>query len=549
MTTYIKIIFIISIVFNFSYSDTLENIQELSIKEDAKSQYELGKIYRKNGEYIKAFEYFQKSANQGYDKAEFILGYMYSHGEGIEKDYQKAIQWYEKSANQNNSNAQFNLATMYSHGEGIEKDYQKAIEWYEKSANQNNSNAQSNLGNMYRDAEGVAKDIQKAIQWYEKSANQGNPYAYYNLGAMYLNGKEVKKDYKKAVELLKKSLNQKDKLPQEYIDKLCKIVPEVCTSTNIEQKPSFDCKNIKKDSVESLICKSNNLSKLDVELNEIYKKLLQIIPEKKELIQEQREFLKDRETCTNEDCIKNIYQDRLYILNSIYKFINVNLDDYKSQKIKYVDIGDFIYLNEIKNKLFVNKLLNILDIFEKNNYILFEDGFLIRFYDVRISNGIYYANTKTGKIKKIADGEIKDNWFIVKNSNPIKVVFKSGDGVHGVGYESIESTTIQDGENIENKVILETQYDMESGFCNRAEILGIRKSGDIKNFEYDETKNLLKIDFIEQDCSTNKYKEKILLYDLVKDKFDNDKTIEQELFYDDKKDILIDKQGNIKDKF
>jgi len=43
---------------------------------------------------------------------------------------------------------------------------------------------------------------------------------------------------------------------------------------------------------------------------------------------------------------------------------------------------------------------------------------------------------------------------------------------------------------------------MESGFCNRAEILGIRKSGDIKNFEYD-----------------------------------------------DKKDILIDKQGNIKDKF
>ncbi|MDN5054876.1 tetratricopeptide repeat protein [Aliarcobacter butzleri] len=514
MKTYIKIIFIISIMFNFSYSDTLENIQELSIKEDAKSQYELGKIYRKNGEYKKAFEYFQKSANQ------------------------------------NNSNAQFNLATMYSHGEGVEKDYQKAIQWYEESANQNNSNAQCNLATMYRNGEGVAKDIQKAIQWYEKSANQGNPYAYYNLGAMYLNGKEVIKDYKKAVELLKKSLNQKDKLQQEYIDKLCKIVPEVCTNTNIEQKPSFDCKNIKKDSVESLICKSNNLSKLDVELNEIYKKLLQIIPEKKELIQEQREFLKDRKTCTNEDCIKNIYKDRLYILNSIYKFINVNLDDYKSQKIKYVDIGDFIYLYEIKNKLFVNKLLNILDIFEKNNYILFEDGFLLRYYlDVRGKSGIYYVDTKTGKIKKIADGEIKDNWFIVKNSNPIKVVFKSGDGVHGVGYESIESTTIQDGENIENKVILETQYDMESGFCNRAEILGIRKSGDIKNFEYDETKNLLKIDFIEQDCSTNKYKEKILLYDLIKDKFDNDKTIEQELFYDDKKDILIDKQGNIKDKF
>ncbi|WP_419678057.1 lysozyme inhibitor LprI family protein [Aliarcobacter lanthieri] len=292
---------------------------------------------------------------------------------------------------------------------------------------------------------------------------------------------------------------------------------------NIEfYKPSFDCENVKKYSVESLICKSNDLSKLDVELNEIYKKLLQIIPEKKELVQEQREFLKDRETCTNEDCIKNIYKDRLYILNSIYKFINVNLDDYKSQKIKYVDIDDFIYLYEIKSKLFVNKLLNILDIFEKNNYILFEDGFLIRFYDVRISNGIYYADTKTGKIKRVTGEIIEDNnWFIVKNSNPIKVVFKSGDGVHGVGYESIESITIKDGENIENKVIIETQYDMESGFCNRAEILGITKAGDIKNFEYDETKNLLKIDFIEQDCSNKKISNEKLVYDLKKDIFIN----------------------------
>ncbi|MCG3664615.1 hypothetical protein L5F09_02515 [Aliarcobacter butzleri] len=116
------------------------------------------------------------------------------------------------------------------------------------------------------------------------------------------------------------------------------------------------------------------------------------------------------------------------------------------------------------------------------------------------------------------------------------------------------SGNIPDGVSIENNIKEALEYknthnDLESGFCNRAEILGITKAGDIKNFEYDEIKNLLKIDFIEQDCSTNKYKEKILLYDLVKDKFDNDKTIEQELFYDDKKDILIDKQGNIKDKF
>ncbi|RBQ27929.1 lysozyme inhibitor LprI family protein [Aliarcobacter vitoriensis] len=285
-------------------------------------------------------------------------------------------------------------------------------------------------------------------------------------------------------------------------------------------KPSFDCGNVKKDSIEFLICKSNDLSKLDIELNEIYKKLIQIIPEKKTLIEEQREFLKDRKTCTNEDCIKNIYKNRLYILNSIYKFLNVKLDEYKSEKIKYIDIKDFIYLYEVKSNLFTSKLLNIIDIFEKNNYILVEDGFLIRFYDVRLNNGIYYVNNRTGRIKRVVGGII-DNWFIIENYTPTKIVVKILDGHRGLGYESIESITIKDGENIENKVIIETQYDMESGFCNRAEVLGITKAGDIKNFEYDETKNFLKIDFIEQDCSNKKISNEKLVYDLKKDIFIN----------------------------
>ncbi|WP_418187020.1 lysozyme inhibitor LprI family protein [Aliarcobacter lanthieri] len=290
---------------------------------------------------------------------------------------------------------------------------------------------------------------------------------------------------------------------------------------NIEfYKPSFDCENVKKDSVESLICTNSDLSNLDKELNEIYKKLLQIISEKKELIEEQREFLKDREVCTNEDCIKNIYKDRLYILNSIYKFLNVNLDDYKSEKIKYIDIKDFIYLYEVKSNLFTSKLLNIIDIFEKNNYILVEDGFLIRFYDVRLNNGIYYANTKTGKIKRVMGGII-DNWFIIENYTPTKIVVKILDGHSGLGYESIESITMKNNENTENKVILEVEYDMESGLCNRAEILGIIKAGSIEDFEYDETKKLLKIDFIEQDCSNKKISNEKLVYDLKKDIFIN----------------------------
>ena len=69
-------------MFTFSHSVTnqdknLEKIQELSTKEDAKSQFELGKIYQKEKDYKKAFEYFQESANQGYSKAEHRLEICY----------------------------------------------------------------------------------------------------------------------------------------------------------------------------------------------------------------------------------------------------------------------------------------------------------------------------------------------------------------------------------------------------------------------------------------------------------------------------------------
>jgi hypothetical protein len=49
----------------------------------------------------------------------------------------------------------------------------------------------------------------------------------------------------------------------------------------------------------------------------------------------------------------------------------------------------------------------------------------------------------------------------------------------------------------------------------------ITKAGDIENFEYDETKNLLKIDFTEQDCSNKKISNEKLVYDLEKDIFIN----------------------------
>lgn len=68
--------------------------------------YEKGKELSKNGEYDKAFEYYQKAAEKGYALAQFYLGLCYHNGEGVEKNLSEAVKWYRKAADQGHAEAQ-----------------------------------------------------------------------------------------------------------------------------------------------------------------------------------------------------------------------------------------------------------------------------------------------------------------------------------------------------------------------------------------------------------------------------------------------------------
>ncbi len=143
-------------------------------------------------------------------KAQNRLGYMYKKGLGVKQDYKKAFEWYQKSAEQDNSYAQNNLGYNYEKGFGVEQNYKKAFEWYQKSAEQDNSYAQNNLADMYKKGLGVKQDYKKAFEWYQKSAEQDNSYAQNNIGYLFYNGLGMDKDYKKAFELYQKSANQEN---------------------------------------------------------------------------------------------------------------------------------------------------------------------------------------------------------------------------------------------------------------------------------------------------------------------------------------------------
>ena len=116
-------------------------------------------------------------ADTGDPFAQCVLGANYRDGIDLVKDDVKAFEWMEKAAKQGYRIAQYNLGSYYECGEGVAQDYEEALKWYRKAAEQGNSAAQVNLGIMYEYGKGVSQNMEKAIELYRRAAQQGNSYA------------------------------------------------------------------------------------------------------------------------------------------------------------------------------------------------------------------------------------------------------------------------------------------------------------------------------------------------------------------------------------
>ena len=113
-----------------------------------------------NGNYATALKEWRPFAEQGYAFAQFNLGLMSYHGEGVQQDYQEAAKWYRLAAEQGDDRAQTNLGIMYDNGKGVPQDYVIAHMWYNVGSANGNE-----LGGSNRDrlAEKMSSaDISKA---------------------------------------------------------------------------------------------------------------------------------------------------------------------------------------------------------------------------------------------------------------------------------------------------------------------------------------------------------------------------------------------------
>ena len=84
----------------------------------------------------------------------------------------------------------------------------------------------------------------------------------------------------------------------------------VLLGVNVGQAASFDCAKAS-SSVEKAICSNSELSRLDDEMGEIYTEVLKVVADRPGVMIGQRDWLKTRNQCDDDVCIKRMYKVRL----------------------------------------------------------------------------------------------------------------------------------------------------------------------------------------------------------------------------------------------
>ncbi|HPF46303.1 MAG: sel1 repeat family protein [Alphaproteobacteria bacterium] len=68
-----------------------------------------------NGDYALALKEFSAAAEKGDMNAQYNLGVMYEHGNGVEQSDKKAAEWYQKAADNGHPEAPMALQLLYEY--------------------------------------------------------------------------------------------------------------------------------------------------------------------------------------------------------------------------------------------------------------------------------------------------------------------------------------------------------------------------------------------------------------------------------------------------
>ena len=88
----------------------------------------------------------REAAERGDADAQYMLGYMYAHGDGVPEDDAEAVRWFRLAAEQGNTEAHTALGLSYAQGEGVPEDPVTGYAWLTIAAEQGEASAKVGRG-------------------------------------------------------------------------------------------------------------------------------------------------------------------------------------------------------------------------------------------------------------------------------------------------------------------------------------------------------------------------------------------------------------------
>ena len=154
-------------------------LQQAADRGDQEAQYLYAYlIYTKklpNVDQRLAMLYFEQAAAQQNARAQYMLGLLHSQGLlGLDKSDKEAFDYYKKSADNGFAKAQTEVAKCYSLGLGVKENDQEAVKYLKMAVENHDLMAKYLLGIMYYQGLGVEKDLNKAKDLLGQAAKEGH---------------------------------------------------------------------------------------------------------------------------------------------------------------------------------------------------------------------------------------------------------------------------------------------------------------------------------------------------------------------------------------
>lgn len=207
------------------YETAIYYYKRAADQNDLDSYYILGKLYKKLHQIDDAKYYYTLSADNGNNKAQYKLGFIYENMKKDIEEFKKAVYYYTLSADNGNVKAQTMLAVLYD--DSLNND-EKAKHYYELAIKNGAKDLHNRLGNLLLRTN---RDYFNAFNLYCQSKDlEGND----NIADMINDYNDSKKFIAKKIEKLKNELENVKEENKKLKLKLSSI-PEYGSMFNLDE--------------------------------------------------------------------------------------------------------------------------------------------------------------------------------------------------------------------------------------------------------------------------------------------------------------------------